>query len=103
MCIPCYDNLACQNNTMRKVWVSLVYKTSIMTAPNSFSLLDAKAYNNSYFGEEVGQFKLHQVNCVGDESVLLDCQYTIDSYDCYYYEAAGVECIGMLITCCVTV
>ena len=65
-------------------------------------LIDAQAYNNSYFGE-VGKIKLHQVNCVGDESALLDCNYTIDSCDCYYYQAAGVECIGMLITCCVTV
>ena len=73
-----------------------------MIALIPFVLIDAKAYNNSYFGEEVGQIKL-QVNCVGDESALLDCHHAIDSYDCYYYQAAGVECIGMLITCCVTV
>ena len=48
-----------------------------MTALIPLVLIDAQAYNNSYFGEEVGQIKL-QVNCVGDESALLDC-HTIDS------------------------
>ena len=76
-------------------------KTYFVTLP--LVVIDAKAYNNSYFGEDVGQSKLHQVDCVGDESALLDCRHAINSYDCFHYQAAGVECEGMLITCCVTV
>ena len=63
----------------------------LMIALIPLVLIDAQAYNNSYFGEKVGQIKLHQVNCVGDESALLDCRHAIDFYYCYYYQAAGVN------------
>ena len=60
---------------------------------NTFIVLciaDATAYSTVHFDQENGSFVLN-TTCVGNESRLLDCQYTV-VYNCSHDEDAGISC-----------
>ena len=48
---------------------------------------------NSSFGEGLGPILLDNVNCLGMESTILECQYDTRTYDCSHYQDAGIECL----------
>ena len=51
----------------------------------------ATAYSNAYFGQGNGSVVLDDVACVGNESRLVDCQYTANN-NCTHTEDAGISC-----------
>ena len=53
--------------------------------------LDASAYSNAHFGQGTGPTLLGDVDCVGNETRLVDCQYTATP-NCIHGEDAGVSC-----------
>ena len=52
---------------------------------------DATAYSNAHFGQGTGPILLDDVACVGNESRLVDCQYT-SVHNCAHIEDAGASC-----------
>ena len=52
---------------------------------------DATAYFDAYFGQGNGSVVLDNVACVGNESRLVDCQYTA-IHNCSHSDDAGVSC-----------
>ena len=55
------------------------------------SSLDASAYSNAHFGQGTGPVLVGDVDCVGNEGRLMDCQYTATP-NCIHGEDAGVSC-----------
>ena len=53
--------------------------------------LDATAYSSAHFGQGNGSIVLDDVTCVGNESRLVDCQYTAN-HSCVHSEDAGISC-----------
>ena len=53
--------------------------------------LDAEAYGLAKYGEGGGFVGIEAVNCLGTESNLTQCQYTIGS-SCPHSKDAGVKC-----------
>ena len=53
---------------------------------------------NAHYGPGTGPVLLDNVHCLGTESDLLTCEHNgIGSHNCYHYEDASVECLGMYI------
>ena len=53
----------------------------------------AVAHSNAFFGGGTIPILLDNVNCIGTESTLLDCQnHEIGINYCGHHEDAGVEC-----------
>ena len=52
------------------------------------------ARSNAFYGKGVGIISLDDVECVGNESSILDCKYKIGESDCGHEEDAGVVCDG---------
>ena len=48
---------------------------------------------NSSFGAGLGPILLDNVDCLGVESTILECQYDTQTYDCSHYQDAGVVCL----------
>lgn len=57
-----------------------------------FSVLNAVARTNAFFGAGTGQILLDNVACVGTEDRLTDCQY-LTMHNCNHGEDAGVTCV----------
>ena len=53
--------------------------------------LDATAYSSAHFGQGNGSILLDDVACVGNESRLVDCQYTA-IHNCVHNKDAGISC-----------
>ena len=53
-------------------------------------------YHSAYFGPGQGAVLIDNVECIGNETRLLDCPYKgwVASTDCTHEEDAGVECSG---------
>jgi len=56
-----------------------------------FYTADATAYPNAYFGQGNGSIVLDDVACVGNETRLVDCQFTA-THNCVHSEDAGASC-----------
>jgi len=54
-------------------------------------ITDATAYSSAHFGQGNGSIVLDDVACVGNESRLVDCQYTAN-HNCFHSEDAGISC-----------
>jgi deleted-in-malignant-brain-tumors protein 1 len=50
-----------------------------------------RAYGQAFFGQGTGPINIDNVNCVGNESLLLDCSYITD-HNCVHAEDSGVVC-----------
>ena len=64
-----------------------------------FYPIDATALSNSYFGDGEGPYHLSGLNCLGNESTLLNCPRTPSSSPIGYHTCspgndAGVRCDG---------
>lgn len=53
--------------------------------------VDAAVRGSAYFGQGNGSIHLDNVACVGNESRLLDCQYTAN-HNCSHLQDVGVVC-----------
>ena len=51
----------------------------------------AQAYSLSFFGVGSGPILLDDVQCTGDESLLVNCTYN-PNHNCIHFEDAGVVC-----------
>ena len=54
------------------------------------------AHQRAYFGEGQGLIGVDDVECVGSESNLMDCNHTTD-HNCGHFEDAGVTCAQSMI------
>ena len=54
-------------------------------------VVGATARGSVYYGQGSGPILLDDVACVGNESRLLDCQYT-SIHNCVHSEDAGISC-----------
>lgn len=48
---------------------------------------------SGYFGGGIGPVHVSNLQCAGNESQLLDCQY-MDNPSCTHFEDAGIRCSG---------
>ena len=62
----------------------------IMTLHNSASA-DAVVQGSAFYGAGSGPIYLDDVQCIGNESSLLNCSYT-SQHNCVHGEDVGVEC-----------
>ena len=75
----------------------LLIGADIFTRKNRYVLtfpcvvLDAAVSGSAYFGQGNGSIHLDNVACVGNESRLLDCQYTAN-HNCSHLQDVGVVC-----------
>ena len=53
----------------------------------------AVALRGAHFGPGEGEILVDDLECVGNESTLLECSYTTPF--CFHFEDAGVICPGM--------
>ena len=53
---------------------------------------------SAFFGRAIGPVHISNLNCGGNESQLLDCQY-IENPLCSHYQDAGVICLGKKLIC----
>ena len=53
---------------------------------------NAVAFGSAHFGQGNGSIYLIDVDCLGNESTLFNCNYSI-SYNCSGYEHVGVRCV----------
>lgn len=58
-----------------------------------FCLLDGLPYGNARFGQGVDPIAMDIVQCLGNETMLIDCPYNIPIFD-YHSEDAGVRCFS---------
>ena len=58
------------------------------------SVLDAVPLGLAHFGEGDSNIHLDDINCYGNESVLVDCTSTMGAHNCLHNEDAGVRCQG---------
>ena len=48
-----------------------------------------------FFGNGIGSVQLDDLECIGNESSLLECPHNgVGIHDCFSFEVAGVECGG---------
>ena len=52
----------------------------------------AQAYSLSQFGAGSGLIALDNVDCRGNETLLINCPHDSDTSDCFHFEDAGVSC-----------
>ena len=57
-----------------------------------FLYAGATALSFAHFGVGSGPINIDDVECTGEEDVLLNCTYTRD-HNCVHVEDAGVECV----------
>ena len=53
----------------------------------------ATVFGFAHFGQGAGDILLDDVQCLGNESFLLDCPYDSSTIDCGHFEDAGVACL----------
>ena len=53
----------------------------------------ATVFGFAHFGQGTGDILLDDVQCLGNESFLLDCPYDSSTIDCGHFEDAGVACL----------
>lgn len=59
-----------------------------------YTVLDAVRFSASMFGAGTGQIWLDDLNCIGDETRLIDCIHPpLGVHNCGHTEDAGVRCI----------
>ena len=54
----------------------------------------AIAHSYANFGQGSGPIQIDDVNCLGNESNLLNCTYDANNHHCGHSEDAGVTCSG---------
>ena len=52
------------------------------------------AHSYANFGQGSGPIQIDDVNCLGNETNLLNCTYDANTQDCGHSEDAGVTCSG---------
>ena len=62
-----------------------------------FCSIGAQAYNFAYFGEGSGPINLDNVQCTGNETLLVDCPH-VTAHNCFHFEDAGVVCANSSCT-----
>ena len=60
-----------------------------------FSLfyIDGLPYGNSFFGAGTGAIAMDNVNCLGNEAMLINCSFRVPYFD-GHFEDAGVRCFS---------
>ena len=70
----------------------------IKLLPTLFDGKGATALSNAVFGQGSGEIFLDDVNCAGNETLLLGCSSNpLGSHNCGHYEDASVRCPGNLL------
>ena len=67
-----------------------------------------QAYGNAFFGQGSGLIGVGNTNCIGNETDVTLCGYTLYPTDCTHQQDAGVRCSGEIgpcegaghLTCC---
>ena len=59
-----------------------------------FSTMNAVARTTAFFGAGTGTILLDNVQCTGDEDMLIDCP-ALTMHNCNHGEDAGVTCVAM--------
>lgn len=62
-------------------------------------ILDATAVSSAFYGEGGGPILVSSLECVGNETNLLECAFDPDTSLCSHSQDAGVQCTGMLCCC----
>ena len=70
-------------------------ETSIICLLNS-NTAGVQAYSSAYFGQGSGPIQLDDVNCIGNETSLLNCTH-LTTHNCGHQEDAGVACPGKIL------
>ena len=68
-----------------------LYSVSLSNMIVDVFSLDASAYSNAHFGQGTGPILLSDVDCAGNETRLVECQYSATP-NCIHGEDAGVSC-----------
>lgn len=50
--------------------------------------------SKAYFGRGSGLISLHDVQCTGDETTVLECSQRLGNHNCDHSQDAGVVCSG---------
>lgn len=77
-----YQQCACTKEIKKKLEKSFIY-----------TCRSANATTSAYFGQGSGQIWMDDVNCIGHETILTDCQFLgFGIHNCGHHEDAGVIC-----------
>ena len=68
---------------------SLCYMYTIMML--YITIADAVVQGSAFYGQGTGPIYLDDVQCIGNESSLLNCTYT-SQHNCVHGEDVGVQC-----------
>ena len=63
-----------------------------------FNITGASALINAHFNSSSGPIYLDNVQCMGNESFLVNCSYDTNITDCTHTQDAGVRCQGTVVT-----
>lgn len=89
----------CLLDTLKKITCCNDYVGSLLLANLIFAAADATVKGRFFkTDEQVKDYWLDDVNCVGNEQCLLECKHRgIDKENCRQGERAGVHCLSKYI------